>query len=511
MTSIPVSRRNILKWAAAAAGTGLAGPLVVTRLSGLGHAAKSTTPMGMGELAGPGMTGGSPVGGSAGAGTSSSGPFSVPLELPEVLAPTATDSTTDYYTLTARAAQKEILPGLQTTIWGYDGRFPGPTIVARRGRKVVLRQVNQLEVPITTHLHGGHVAPSSDGYPTDLIQPGGSRTYTYANQQRTSTLWYHDHRMGATGKQVWMGLAGLYLIQDETEATLGLPSGAYDIPLVIQDRSFASDGSFVYPSAMGMMSGAQGDTILVNGRPQPYLQVAARKYRFRILNGSNARAYELALADGRSLVQIATDGGLLPGPVARDSLPIAPAERYEVVIDFSAYPVGSQVVLENRAGSGSTASVMRFDVVRHESDPSTVPSSLRPMTALDPSTAAATRDFAFGMGGGQWVINGNTFDPARIDARPRLGTTEIWTFRSDAMGMAMFHPVHMHDVTFQVLDRNGAPPAPGEAGWKDTVVVNAGDVVRVIARFEDYRGRYVFHCHILEHEDLGMMAQFEVG
>jgi len=443
--------------------------------------------------------------------------FQVPLPRPSVLQPTRTDDTTDYYALSMRAAQAEIVPGTRTPIWGFDGQYPGPTIRARRGRRVVVRQTNELAVPKAVHLHGGHVAPEMDGHPTDLIQPGQSREYDYPNQQLGATLWYHDHAMDRTAQGVAMGLAGFYLLEDDAEAALGLPSGEYDLPLVIQDRAFAADGSFEYPANGSMpllMSGLLGDTILVNGAPYPRLEVAARKYRFRILNGSNARHYMLALSTGQPFMAIAGDGGLLAAPVTVAALSLTPAERYEVVVDFSQIPVGSSVMLQNQMGQDGLAEVMRFDVVRRTDDPSTVPSVLRPFERLDPAQAAQTRDWTLNMqmgpgmmGSSPWVINGQPFDSKRIDARPKLGSVEVWRFTNPS---PMMHPMHVHDVMFQILDRDGQPPAPEEAGWKDTVHVPAGSAVRVIAKFVDYTGTYVFHCHILEHEDRGMMAQFEV-
>ncbi|MGH8998123.1 MAG: multicopper oxidase family protein, partial [Acidimicrobiia bacterium] len=236
--------------------------------------------------------------------------------------------------------------------------------------------------------------------------------------------------------------------------------------------------------------------------------------------GSNARDYELALSSGQSFTQIATDGGLLPRPVRRTSIPLSPFERVEVVVDFSEVPVGSQVILRNEAEAGRTGQIMLFDVARQEPDTSTVPPNLRPLERLDEGSATATRDFVFGMNMGMngmndnrgmdgmgWAINGQSFDPARIDASPRLGSAEIWRLQNRSM---MPHPVHVHLNMFQILDRNGTPPSEAESGWKDTVAVGQDETVRVIVKFTDYHGLYMVHCHNLEHEDRGMMAQFKV-
>lgn len=517
-----VTRRQFLR-------VGLLGGASLLLSSGLANADMGDGRRGRMATMGPGMSGAALLASARVA------PFQAPLPIPPVLAPVRTDSSTDHYVVTMKPARVRILPDLTTTIWGYEGLYPGPTIKARSGRRVAVRQVNQLPESTTVHLHGGHVAPEMDGHPTDYIAPGASKDFEYPNSQPSATLWYHDHTMSLTGPHVYRGLAGFYLIEDEFERSLPLPRDAYDVPLVIQDKLFGADGSLVYSlsgrgmggmmggmGGMGMMGGRGmmggmgemmdriflGDTILVNGAVQPYFQVAARKYRFRILNGSNAREYDLVLSTNQPFIQVGTEGGLLPAPASRTSLYLVPAERVDVVVDFSQYPVGAQVVLRNRLGLGPTADVMRFDVVRREPDDSRVPPTLRPLESLSASEAAATRSFALAAGMmGIWTVNGQTYSPTRVDASPRLGDVEVWQFVNRS---SMAHPMHVHDVMWQVLDRNGAPPPAWERGWKDTFVVPAMGTVRVIARFTDYRGLYVFHCHILEHEDRGMMAQFRV-
>ena len=436
-------------------------------------------------------------------------PFEAVFRTPPVLAPTRVEADADYYEMTMRPAVVEIIPGHSTTIWGFNGQFPGPTIKARRGRPVVIRQTNQLpDAKPAVHLHGGHVEARFDGYPTDVIPLGANRDYVYPNRQVAASLSYHDHEMHRTGLNVYMGLVGAYLIEDEEEEVLNLPSGEYDVPIIIQDRSFGVDGSLRYSPGM---DGMFGDVILVNGVAQPRFAVANRKYRLRIYNASNARAYELTLSSGQPFIQIATDGGLLPSPVSRTTIPLQPFERVEVVIDFASVALGSPVILRNGLGTGPTAAIMRFDVERQEQDQSTVPSVLRPVERLEEKAATVTRDFTLGMvmGGERmtWVINDQPFDQARVDALPRLGGTEIWRF-TNRSGHA--HPMHLHLDMFQILDRNGAPPSPGEVGWKDTVAVGPNETVRVIVRFTDYPGRYLFHCHNLEHEDHAMMGQMDV-
>ena len=281
-------------------------------------------------------------------------PFTVPLPILPVLAPTSSDATTDYYDITMQVGTKQIIPGKLTTIWGYNGIYPGPTIKARSGRTAVVRQVNNLQESMSVHLHGGHTPPDSDGHPTDLIGPGATKTYVYPNNQVAATLWYHDHAIDVTGRHVYMGLSAFYLLSDSFEDSLPLPKGDNDVALLIQDRLFNSDGSLNYPLTDNTITtGVVGDTLLVNGAIQPYFQVGRRKVRFRILNGSNARIYKLALSTGDPLTQIGSDGGLLSNPVSRQEISLAPAERIDVVIDFSKYPIGTSVVLRNQDTSSS--------------------------------------------------------------------------------------------------------------------------------------------------------------
>jgi spore coat protein A len=471
--------------------------------------------------------------------------FSVPLPVPPVLRPTSTGGV-DRYDIRQRVAAVEMLPGLRTQIWGYDGRFPGPTIEVRSGRTAIVRHHNELPVPTVVHLHGGVTAPEHDGYPLDLVLPGaadgvnnggheghprggvagivtGSREHVYPNTQPAATLWYHDHRVDFTGPQVYRGLAGFYLIRDDLEDSLPLPRGEREIPLMIADRRFHADGSFFYPSRDPSLHGEHGvlppfgtpgvlgDTILVNGAPWPFCQVAAARYRFRVLNASNARSYLLRLdpppPGGAPITQIGSELGLLPRPVHLDTLLVGPGERYDIVVDFGRYPVGSRVVLRNALGDGTTSQVMRFDVVRPGRDDTRLPETLRPADEPpDEATSGNRRLFAFivGRGGGSSTINTRRFDPGYIAARPRVGVVERWQFLTDGD-----HPVHLHLGQFRILDRNGLPPAAQDGGWKDTVMVRGG-AVDVAVRYTDHVGKYVMHCHNLEHEDMMMMTNIEV-
>jgi len=484
-------------------------------------------------------------------------PFTVPLPVPAVAVPADTSGGVDRYELTQRETLAEILPGMQTHLWTYDGTFPGPTIESRRGRPVSVRHRNELPVPTVVHLHGGRTPADSDGYPTDLVFPAGwdngghgshsghgsggphgstmhdpravtsavERRYDFPLDQRGTLLWYHDHRMDFTAPAIWCGLAGLHVVRDDVEEALPLPRGERELPLMIADRAFDEDGQLLYPALDPTLSGRPGvqpayaagvlgDVILVNGAPWPVDEVSAVRHRLRILNASNARHYDLeAVTDGGQrldLVQIGSDQGLLERPVALESLPIAPAERYDVVIDLSSVTPGTRLHLRNRLGADGTTDVMAFDVVRRAADDSHIPDVLDPdVPNWHPSTATAVREFMFSAGptphGRGWVIGGRAFHPSRSDVTTRLGAVEIWRFIAD-----VHHPVHIHLVGFRVLSRGGHPPLPHDAGLKDTVSLRPGESVEVITRFDGYRGRYLFHCHNAEHEDMGMMANLEI-
>lgn len=478
-------------------------------------------------------------------------PFQVPLPIPSVLAPVSTAGGVDRYAISQREATAEILPGVRTPLWTYEGTFPGPTIESRRGRPVTVTHRNELPVPTVVHLHGGRTPAASDGYPTDLVLPQGwpegtmhmghdsthgmhdpravmsklTRDYTFPLDQRPTLLWYHDHRMDFTAPAIWRGLAGLQIVRDDAEDALGLPSGRRELPLMIADRAFAADGGLAYPAldptlrerpgvSDPYLAGVLGDVILVNGAPWPVHEVDAARYRLRVLNASNARHYELQAVtdDGHrlDLVQIGADQGLLATPVTHQVLPIAPAERYDVIIDFSGVPIGSRVRVVNELGSGRTRDVMAFRVARKATDDSRIPRMLsRDLPAWRRSDAVRVRDFSFRTGrmrgGHGWLIGGLPFDPARSDVTVGLGDAEVWRMVAD-----VHHPVHLHLVGFQVLSRSGRPPLPHDAGLKDTVSLRPGESVEIITRFDGYRGRYLFHCHNAEHEDMGMMANLEV-
>ena len=498
--------------------------------------------------------------------------FIDPLPLPGVLPPVGSLQGALLYEVTMTGFAQRLHSALPPTyLWGYNGSFPGPTIEARTGEPIYVRWINQLptrhflpvdftvhganmgepEVRAAVHLHGGHVPPETDGGPEAWFTPGQAATLWYPNAQHAAPLWYHDHALGITRLNVYAGLAGLYLLRDGVESRLDLPGGEYEVPLVIQDRMFNSDGSLFYPVSDLPVSPQHpgpwvpeffGDTILVNGKIWPHLAVEPRRYRFRIYNGSNARFYRLALSSGQPFTLIGAEAGLFEHPVEVTQILLAPAERADVVVDFSSLR-GRTLVLTNDANApfpdgdpvnGGTAQIMQFRVTKplNGFDTSEVPAFLRTVPRIPVQSAAVVRDISIREFKDEdeepilAQLGDRDYDDPVLET-PTLGTAEIWRFINTTGDT---HPIHLHLVQFQVLDRqpfdvdtylNTSPrqivftgparaPEATEAGWKDTVQANPGEVTRIIARFEDLVGRYVYHCHILEHEDNEMMRPFDV-
>jgi spore coat protein A len=483
--------------------------------------------------------------------------FVDPLPIPPVATPTSgTVGGAATYDLAVTEFQQQLHRDLPpTTVWGYGGGYPGPTIVASSGEPVTVNWINDLrdfntgllrashyltvdtcphgpdawgDAPrIVTHMHGAHVPARYDGYPEAAYEPGVSDTYVYPNNQLPGTLWYHDHSLGITRLNVYMGMAAFYLLTDPFEQSLNLPSGEFEIGLAIQDRSINLDGTWSYPTTI--RQNFFGDTILVNGKVWPFLEVKQGKYRFRLLGGSNSRTYRLSLSNDAPFLIIGNDLGMLGSPVSVTEIVVAPGERYDAVMDFEPYPAGTEIILENSAPikfpntanptEGVIPEILKFVVIDAPGVTDPVPSVLRPFEPIPESEAVNTRALtldrdATGCGGGEWLINGLHWDD--ITELPDLGSTEIWEWVNDT---DIMHPMHMHLVAFQILDRFALdvdgnptgppiPPEPYETGWKDTAKAPARTLTRVISRFEDYLGKYAYHCHILEHEDHEMMRQF---
>ncbi|MGW2253335.1 multicopper oxidase family protein [Kitasatospora sp. NPDC001660] len=437
--------------------------------------------------------------------------FSLAMPLPPVLSPVATDGGADTYAVTMLKVHTPILPGRPAQVLTYNGAFPGPVIRARSGRPVIVRHTNLLDESACVHLHGASVPADSDGGPMTLIAAGRTRTYTYPNDQPHANLWFHDHAHHAESEHVYRGLSGFYLLTDATEAALPLPSGRYDLPIALRDARFDADGNLVYR----MDDPFNRTTILANGRPWPRVEVAARKYRLRLLNSSNLRFFSLKLQDGGPITQIGSDGGLLERPHVTDTVDLSPGERADVVIDFSRYKVGTSVTLTNAMPPGPpehVGQILRFDITRAAHDPSSVPAVLRTLPALpapDRERTVVLQADEDGRAEPRGMIDGKVYDPDRVDARIAFGTSEVWTVSNANKDVP--HNFHLHLVQFRVLERNGRPPGPEESGLKDTVRLLPGESVRLQAVFDSYHGRYPYHCHLLDHSAMGMMAQMEIS
>ncbi|MGO4258634.1 multicopper oxidase family protein [Marmoricola sp. RAF53] len=458
-------------------------------------------------------------------------PFTQPFTVPSVISPVRSDSTTDYYRVSMEPTQVELIPGLQTMMWGYNGQVPGPTFQTTQGRKAVVRQINNLPsrhptlgyTPWTSvHLHGSASLPEYDGYASDITNPGQWKDYRYPNYQPARTLWYHDHGVHHTAENVYMGLAGFYLMHDPLEMKLAIPHGEYDVPLIVTDKMFNSDGSLLFDTNGG--SGFYGDVITVNGRVWPTMKVKKRKYRFRILNGGPSRSYKWFLDNGASMTVIATDAGLMPKPQSVKSFRQGVAERYEVVIDFAKYAAGTKIRLlndspKNNINFTNTDKVMQFEVVgdAFSTAGNSIPGSLypsQPTMALKTNQAVKKRTFDFIRQNGNWTVNGKTWDDVvasgftSILADPQTDSVELWELRNPSGGW--HHPAHIHFIDFKVVSRNGQPPLPHEQGAKDVIFLGENESVQLLMKFEKGRGKYMIHCHNLVHEDHDMMGQFEI-
>ena len=514
-------------------------------------------------------------------------------------------STTDAkatYTLTAN---KDVNVTIETPngswvtpMWRYNNK-PLPLVIrTNRGNAMTLKLDNKLDADSTIHWHGFKIPAIMDGGPDVPVASGTIKEYTFTMNQPAAPLWFHPHPDMQTGKQVYMGLAGAFLLEDniskQLEADKNLPSGDRDVVLLVQDRRFSKEANGVrtleYKTMEMDSDGMLGDTILVNGSVVPKQEVDTAQYRYRLYNVSNARNYDFAFNDGRKFKVVATDGGLLNQPVEVDHITLGAAERVEIIVDFSQDSVGSKVLLVSRptkgdmmnmmggmnggntgngmtgngngasgmggmsgvngmnganpingmgsmdgmAGAGQGLVIMRFDVTNAVTDDVTLYSSL-PATAeiatrIDASTAVnkdKPRQFLMSMGGMgnmqqgsqnsgggmqgmTFVINGKSFDANRVDEFVGAGTTEVWEIKNMS---PMAHPFHAHAIQYQILERNGVPATGTDLGWKDTFLVQPGGSVKIIAKFDPTinTGDYMYHCHILEHEDAGMMGYFRVG
>lgn len=447
---------------------------------------------------------------------------SQPLPIPELLIGTEIDGQ-KIYDLTIQQGAMVYVPGQETPTFGYNGNILGPTLLMQKGDDVVINVTNQLGEATTTHWHGIHLPAAMDGGPHQRIENGDTWQARYTIMNEEATFWYHPHLMGKTGEHVYHGLAGLFIVKDP-QSELALPDqyGIDDIPLIVQDRIFNADGSLNYPD---VISGVKGDTILVNGAVTPTFNAPAQFVRFRILNGSNARIYNFGFSDNRQFYQIGTDGGLLENPVPLTRLLLATGERAEILVDFSGQEA-SQVrllsysseldtlnaIYTRNALDRTTFDIMTININSATANPFTsLPDSLVSINRLQESQVNQTRSLAMTMSlTAPMSINGLSMDIERIDQTVKLNDIEIWEVTNDS---DLPHPFHIHDIQFLILTRGGSPPAENESGWKDVVLVMPHETVRLIAQFSDFADPdipFMYHCHILEHEDAGMMGQFVV-
>lgn len=499
------------------------------------------------------------------------------LPIPSILKPRWKDQFSTYYEVRMTEFKQSLHRELhETTVWGYEGSYPGPTIEVTSGEKVYIKWINDLpdqhllpvdytvhgahkdvpEVRTVVHVHGACVEWESDGYPEAWFTKGFEQVgpyfikqvYRYDNCNQACTLWYHDHALGITRLNVYAGLAGFFLIRDQREQLLNLPSGKYEVPLMIQDKTFNKDGSLYYPKQpekpvpeleTSVVPEFFGDTLLVNGKVSPFLQVEPRKYRFRLLNAANSRFFRIKLDSGQRMYQIATDKGLMQQPVGVKEIMLSPAERAEVIIDFTNLE-GENIVMTNDAPapfpSGKpvdemTGTVMQFRVTLPLAsvDTSVIPAYMVPLPLINQQAVSKSRyltldDKIDRFGRELMLLDKKSWD-APISENPILGSTEIWYLINLTPDS---HPIHVHLVEFQILDRRdfdvdrynkeknihytgpAKPPEPQERGWKDTVRADPNQITRIIMKFGPFTGLYVWHCHMLEHEDYEMMRPYIV-
>ena len=459
-------------------------------------------------------------------------PFSTPLPMPKLIDAAKQGNAVK---LNVMPARHEFVKGKPTHTYGYSAPVLGPVIRLRRGDEVEMTVENALDTVTTVHWHGLLVPGYNDGGPQQLIHPGDSWHPVLKIDQAATTLWFHPHPHHDTARQIYMGLAGMIIVDDGSDARLGLPRtfGVDDLPIILQDRSFGSDGSLEYDnkdlSALDVIYGARGENVIVNGAIAPFAKVPPGLVRLRLLNAANAQNFELRFSDRRTFYVIASDGGFLSAPVAVTQLTISPAERFEVLVDFAN---GKAVALENGPdeemgifgrvapdGSADYVAVMRFEPTATTPIVSELPTRLVEPRAASPASAVRRRQFILNSGlctsrpeGDAHSetlaligINGKPYDIGRIDVETELGTTEVW----EVVSIGMAHPFHVHGVLFRILSIEGAPPQPHLTGWKDTALVE--DKAELLVTFNQPATRehpFMYHCHILEHEEAGLMGQY---
>ena len=415
----------------------------------------------------------------------------------------------------------QLLPGTKTQVYGVNGSYLGPTVRLNRGESFNVQMQNRLiDEDLIIHWHGLHTSEEMDGHPRYAVGSGEDYNYNFVVNQRAGTYWYHSHTDMLTGPQVYKGIAGMFIVHDEEEQGLGLPSGKYDVPLVLQDKRVTSEFELDYQlSPIDKIHGWQGDTILTNGTPDAQLDVDRTLYRFRLLNGSNARVFLVGFEDERSFHLIATDGGLLEKSVEMSSLYLPPGGRAEILVDFSNDQLDTRLLLQTLqfwgeatpgTRQGKKADLLCCNVVGSSSSGGVIPQTLSTIEKYNPEDAKHTRLFRMHTFEGHHAINSLVFEMNRVDFEVPMGELEIWEFFNPTQ---FFHPMHIHATQFQTLDRNGSVDnvRPEEQGWKDMVLLFPQERVRVLVRFDKHPGVFMLHCHNLEHEDDGMMMNFRVA
>jgi FtsP/CotA-like multicopper oxidase with cupredoxin domain len=422
-------------------------------------------------------------------------------------------------TLTAQATNFAV-NGKSTSVYGYQpDKLLGPTIRVSRNTDVKINFQNKLSEDNNIHWHGLKIPADMDGHPSNVIAAGKGFNYQFTVNQRAGLYWYHPHTHMLTARQVYKGLAGLFIVNDAEESALNLPSGNLEIPLVIQDKRLSSSTLNYNPNNSELMSGFMGESILVNGVAFPYTEVSTRTYRLRVLNGSNARIYNLKLSNNSNFTIIGNDGGLLENAETVNSILLAPGERLDLLVNFAGVAIGTELYLESATFSnGGDAQgkqafkIMKFKISNSMTDNFKIPSSLTSIPKV--TSATKTRNFVLNdmhmsgghSGSGGHQINSKVYDENRVDETISPNTTEYWVFENKGLEP---HPMHLHGVQFQVVERNGGRGLlPSEKGWKDVVLVLPDEKVKIIIPFGSFPGKFVFHCHNLEHEDDGMMLQY---
>ena len=444
--------------------------------------------------------------------------FDTPVAIPP-LAPSRIDGDgRRVFELRVRPGSHQFLRGTSTPTWGINQDYLGPTLRARRGEQVVVNVHNGVEEATSMHWHGMHLPARMDGGPHQMIQPGQTWSPTWNIDQPAASLWYHPHLHGSTEEHVYRGLAGMFILDDERSQTLGLPQeyGIDDIPVIVQDKKIDDDGTLDRRAGTIAPTGLLGDIVAVNGTTNPYLDVTTQRIRLRLLNASNARIYNFGFDDDRTFAVVGSDAGLLPAPVEAARIMLSPGERAEIVVAMTpsedtvlrSYPadLGGAFFTQRFAGGEDTLDLLQLRAAESLVPSGDIPTVLAEGPELEEADAVQTRHFRLG----GTNINGLDMDTERIDEVVTVGDTEIWEVRN-ADGAP--HNFHVHDVQFQILDLDGAKPPAHLRGWKDTVYLRPGSSARLIMRFTDHSDPdfpYMFHCHLLRHEDQGMMGQFVV-